>query len=239
MKLIIVTISLCLWTTLICARESTGSAFWDSFDAGQKRRQAIEVEKRTCENYIRSAADVEKNTLGEVSRILQDGLALLKTRKYRLSDLQGIVLAHKESIALRRTLLEQQAFEQEQEAFRQVVQSQQQQLNQYNLKSAERTRFAKEAQAKLGGKLEVRLEDGTRCDLINDTHAYDVEYASKWKEAIGQSLHYALLTDKQAGIILIITGAPSIKHLEQIETLIRTYSLPIDVFEVQNRSEIQ
>ena len=67
--------------------------------------------------------------------------------------------------------------------------------------------FARKAHAEIGGQLEVRLEDGTRCDLLTDTHAYEVEAASNWKEAIGQSLHYALVTDRKAGIILITRSA--------------------------------
>ena len=64
--------------------------------------------------------------------------------------------------------------------------------------------YAIEAQALLGGQLEVRLEDGTRCDLLTETHAYEIDFATDWKESIGQALHYALKTGRKAGVVLIM-----------------------------------
>ena len=53
--------------------------------------------------------------------------------------------------------------------------------------------FYKEQCAKqLGGTTEVTLPDGTRCDILTDTHAIEVDFADKWAEAIGQSLNYAI-----------------------------------------------
>ena len=42
--------------------------------------------------------------------------------------------------------------------------------------------------AKHGGKVEVRMPDDTRCDVVTKTHAVEVDWAYKWQEAIGQSL---------------------------------------------------
>ncbi len=36
--------------------------------------------------------------------------------------------------------------------------------------------------------------DGTRTDCISATHAIEVDFSSKWPEAIGQALHYSLWT---------------------------------------------
>ena len=41
---------------------------------------------------------------------------------------------------------------------------------------------------KLGGRTEVTMPDGTRCDILTDTHAIEVDFADKWAEAIGQVL---------------------------------------------------
>jgi len=49
------------------------------------------------------------------------------------------------------------------------------------------------------GKKEAVLEDRTRVDCLTDTHAIEIEFANKWKEAIGQSLHYSLMTGKKTG----------------------------------------
>ena len=39
---------------------------------------------------------------------------------------------------------------------------------------------------KLGGRTEVTMPDGTRCDILTDTHAIEVDFAVKWAETIGQ-----------------------------------------------------
>jgi hypothetical protein len=48
-------------------------------------------------------------------------------------------------------------------------------------------KFARE----IGGRVEVVMKDGTRCDILTATHAIEVDFAKKWEEAIGQSLNYA------------------------------------------------
>jgi len=59
---------------------------------------------------------------------------------------------------------------------------------------------------KYKAKLEVRLFDGTRVDLLNDEYAIEVDYAKSGKhfEAVGQSLYYAIVTGKKPGIILLV-----------------------------------
>ncbi len=43
--------------------------------------------------------------------------------------------------------------------------------------------FYQDAWAKKhGGKTEVRLPDGTQCDVVTETHAVEVELAEKWAE---------------------------------------------------------
>lgn len=50
---------------------------------------------------------------------------------------------------------------------------------------------------------EVRTSIGTRCDLVSDTLAIEVEWPSKPYEAVGQSLSYAQLLDKQPAILFL------------------------------------
>lgn len=50
-------------------------------------------------------------------------------------------------------------------------------------------------------KTEVKFAGG-RADIITETHAIEVERASKWHEAIGQSLHYALIFKKKPCIAI-------------------------------------
>jgi len=56
---------------------------------------------------------------------------------------------------------------------------------------------------KQNGISEYKLIDNTRVDCLTKTHAVEFDFASKWAEAIGQSLHYSRMTNKQAGIVLI------------------------------------
>ena len=51
---------------------------------------------------------------------------------------------------------------------------------------------------------EVVLSDGSRADLVSDRYAIEVEYAHHWKESIGQSVLYGILTDKQPGVVLLV-----------------------------------
>jgi len=57
---------------------------------------------------------------------------------------------------------------------------------------------------KYEAETEVRLWDGTRCDMMTATHAIEVDWASKWAEAIGQALYYADVTGKKPGVILLV-----------------------------------
>ena len=83
---------------------------------------------------------------------------------------------------------------------------------------------------KLGGRTEVTMPDGTRCDILTDTHAIEVDFADKWAEAIGQSLNYAMQTGKKAGIVLVLKDRGDEKHLERLREMARHYSMDVEIF---------
>lgn len=83
------------------------------------------------------------------------------------------------------------------------------------------------------GRLEVTLSDQTRVDCLTETHAIEVEFANKWKNAIGQSLHYALMTGKKAGIALILRKETDQRYLDQLNRVIKANQLPIFVWVVK------
>lgn len=64
---------------------------------------------------------------------------------------------------------------------------------------------------KLGGETEKRVENG-RVDIVTNTHAIEVEWASNWKHSIGQALWYAMQTNKKPGIVLIMKDVHEWKH---------------------------
>lgn len=62
---------------------------------------------------------------------------------------------------------------------------------------------------------EVRLSDGCRVDLLSDTEAIEVDWAKKWAESIGQSLYYAIATERSAGIILLTRTATDSRYVDR------------------------
>lgn len=74
--------------------------------------------------------------------------------------------------------------------------------------------FVRHVNKVLQGKLEHRFEDGTRCDILTDTLAIEVDFAKKWYEAVGQSAHYSRLSGKQAAILLIAREPKDEKYIE-------------------------
>jgi len=64
------------------------------------------------------------------------------------------------------------------------------------------------------GKVEHRLSDGTRVDILTDDLAIEVDFARKWYEAIGQTAHYARLTEKKPAILLIVNKPGEEKYVK-------------------------
>ena len=89
------------------------------------------------------------------------------------------------------------------------------------------------AAKKYSGQTEVVLPDGTRCDIVTETHAIEVDFADKWAEAIGQSLNYSFQLNKKAGILLILESSKDEKHLIRVQGIIEHYKLPIDILAIR------
>jgi hypothetical protein len=85
----------------------------------------------------------------------------------------------------------------------------------------------------IGGRTEVTAGDGTRCDILTDSYAIEVDFARKWGEAIGQSLNYGFQFNRQAGIVLILEKPSDRKHLIRVNSIIQYYGLPIKVWEMR------
>jgi len=87
--------------------------------------------------------------------------------------------------------------------------------------------------AQVGGRTEVTAGDGTRCDILTDSYAIEVDFARKWGEAIGQSLNYGFQFNRQAGIVLILEKPSDRKHLIRVNSIIQHYDLPLKVWEMR------
>ena len=82
-------------------------------------------------------------------------------------------------------------------------------------------------QSRIGGKQEVTLSDRTRCDLLTDDYAIEVERATRWAQAIGQSLHYANMTGRQPAIALLVDSEDNGRYFRRIVGVINEFDLPI------------
>lgn len=68
-----------------------------------------------------------------------------------------------------------------------------------------------------GGELEVLLNDKTRVDCVTPDYAIEFDFAKKWAESIGQSLHYGMVLNKKPGIVLIMeNGDKDKKYLNRV-----------------------
>ena len=81
-----------------------------------------------------------------------------------------------------------------------------------------------------GGISEFRTKDGTYVDCLTDVYAIEAEFDYNWKEAIGQSLHYAESTNKKAAILFIKRQKTKKDYLNELERVIDKFQLPIKVF---------
>jgi len=84
-----------------------------------------------------------------------------------------------------------------------------------------------------GGQAEVVMPDRTRCDCLTASHAVEVDFAKKWAEGIGQSLHYSRLTGRRAGLLLIIERPSDWRYVRRVEQLRSWLQLPLDVYTVE------
>lgn len=73
-------------------------------------------------------------------------------------------------------------------------------------------------------KIEYRLQDNSRVDIITSTHAIEVDFAIKWYGSIGQSLYYSLQTGLCPGIVLIIENN---RLLNKLLTVAKQYNITV------------
>jgi len=85
-------------------------------------------------------------------------------------------------------------------------------------------------QSLIGGEREVSVRSG-RIDLVHNDVAFEIDWANKWKESIGQALWYAQQSNKKPGIILILKKDSDYKYFIQLNSSL-TYAKLNDEFKV-------
>ena len=73
--------------------------------------------------------------------------------------------------------------------------------------------------AKARGQTEFVLRDKTRVDCLTANYAVEIEFAPKWKNAVGQALHYARLSGEQPAIVLIIEKEKQWKYYRSLQKI--------------------
>ena len=81
--------------------------------------------------------------------------------------------------------------------------------------------------SKWNGRQEVKLIDSTRVDCITKNYAIEFDFAPKWAEAVGQSLHYSRMTGKKPAIILIIEKNEDFKYYHRVKPLCEKYNIAL------------
>lgn len=80
--------------------------------------------------------------------------------------------------------------------------------------------YADYIQQLIGGEREYSVYSG-RVDLVTDDFAFEIEWAKNWKEAIGQSLWYAMQTKLNPGIILIRESPKEYKYFQMLNSTLQ------------------
>lgn len=81
---------------------------------------------------------------------------------------------------------------------------------------------------------EVKIPYG-RIDILTDTLAVEIDYFKKWKEGVGQSLYYAYVTKRAAGLALICDNHVSDSQLHAVKSFCNT--LNIRLFILKNNTQ--
>lgn len=90
--------------------------------------------------------------------------------------------------------------------------------------------YQEKVATEMKGRMEARVENG-RVDVLTDQYAIEVEFAAKWKNAIGQALWYALQTGKKAGIVIVLENEKDdLPAAIRLGSVIEANKLPIRVW---------
>ena len=85
------------------------------------------------------------------------------------------------------------------------------------------------------GTQEYRLPDKTRVDCVTDNYAIEFDFAKKWAEAVGQSLYYAEVLQKNPGIVLISeNGEKDKKFINRLNFIAEKFGIKVWIITPEN-----
>ena len=80
---------------------------------------------------------------------------------------------------------------------------------------------------KCNGQSEYELSDFTRVDCLTTNYAVEFDFAKKWAEAVGQSLHYGIMTGKKPAIVLIIERPKDFIYYNRLKVICKKYGITL------------
>lgn len=84
------------------------------------------------------------------------------------------------------------------------------------------------------GQQEYVLPDKARVDCLTETHAIEFDWGKKWAELIGQALYYSYITNKKAGVVLIVEPGEEDRYIQRLQTVAN--HLCIDFWLMENEN---
>ena len=73
------------------------------------------------------------------------------------------------------------------------------------------------------GIMGYKNRDFTKVDCLTKNNAVEFDFANKWAESIGQALHYEIMTNKKAKVVLILEDKNEMVYFKRVERLAKKY----------------
>ncbi len=85
----------------------------------------------------------------------------------------------------------------------------------------------------IGGELNARAADGSRCEILTETHAIELAMAKQAASAIGASLDAGLKFGREPGIVLVLEERSDEQYFVHLGGLLIHYELPIQLYAIR------
>ena len=88
--------------------------------------------------------------------------------------------------------------------------------------------------------MEYKNADKTRVDCLTKDYAVEFDFAEKWAESVGQSLHYEMMTGKKAMIVLILEHPETqMVYYERTKKLGEKYGINVEYMTAESEDSLQ
>lgn len=100
--------------------------------------------------------------------------------------------------------------------------------------------IAADIAAARGLQAEVRLWDNSRADMLGQEEVFEVEWAAKWAEGVGQSSWYASATGKKPVLLLLVVDARrEERHIYRAAAACASASVRLEVYPLSEAENVQ